>query len=230
MHDKIFSPFLAVFVAVAVPAMRGQGNLIVNGSFEEPLITDLTRGISVSTDTLPGWTAYPNGTFFCVQTHSGIYWPWPVDGIQQMTFNGGSTPPGGYLEQTIKTPVGANCELSFYVGHGGWGGGDMAVRADLLDASGGIIASITGHALQNGNDFNTSPTVLYFVAASPSTRLRLTDVSTGAFASDCMLDMVTVDVIGTSGVPEPTTAIAGALLLVPLVFGSFRGVRKTRVG
>ena len=67
----------------------------------------------------------------------------------------------------------------------------MAVEAELFDSSSNVIASIIGHDDDNGNNWAPQIT-LSFTTDSTTTRLRLTDVSTGIDASDCILDNVAV--------------------------------------
>jgi hypothetical protein len=172
----------------------GQTNLIINGSFEEPTIASINPSVEsfgVNWYVIPGWTSSPSNSILISYGPNDVV-PSPVDGDQLVIFNAGCTPSGNYLEQIIPTVIGLDYELSYYVGHGGGGGGDMAIEADLFDSSTNIIASITGHDDVNGNNFNTAPTVLNFTAITSSTRLRLTDVSTDACASDCMLDEVII--------------------------------------
>src|SRR5437762_13862444 len=111
---------LSIFAAAA---LRSYAAPFQNGSFESPA---LTPGASVnlpagSTNALTGWTVGTTGLVsFANGPALGIS---PVDGVQQIGYNGGDTPPGGSIAQSFSTLVGQSYRVGFYVGRIGSGSG-----------------------------------------------------------------------------------------------------------
>jgi len=200
----------ALCCLAALPA-AGQ-NLVINGSFENPAIIPL--GNDANLESLIGWTtSYAGG----VNLGGNAVYSGPpligfnaLDGNQFVLFNGGGTPAIASLSQTISTTVGEIYELSFYVGHIGSGGGNMAVEAELADSLGNIFSTITGTATLLGEQWNSTPTTLSFTAPTSNVTLHLVDASTGDIsASDVVLDEVSIT---PTSVPEPCTAFFGIAL------------------
>src|SRR6266536_2606609 len=106
-----------------------------NGSFESPVLAPgSSLVLAPGTNGLTGWTVGNTGAVSFVNgpavygTAGGVG---PFDGAQQIGFNGGDTPPGGWISQTFSTLVGQSYSVSFNLGRVFPGSGTMSLRADV---------------------------------------------------------------------------------------------------
>jgi len=161
-----------------------------NGSFESPA---LASGASVelpagSTNALTGWTVGTTGLVsFANGPALGVS---PVDGVQQIGFNGGDTPPGGSIAQSFSTAVGQMYKVSFYVGRIGSGSGAMSLLAQVKSSTGELLGLLTGTA-PDSPGYGEAQTFT-FTAATATSTLTFVDVSTATVAVDMLLDNVSV--------------------------------------
>ena len=209
---------LALLLASLSFAGRAHADMIVNGSFESPVIPAGTQESPVTGTTIPGWTVIgPAGSN--VQIFSNTYHETgtinggsysvtfnAADGVQSIDLSGiapNVTVSG--VEQTVATVNGQMYELSFYVG-----------RADTpLDKDGGIVDLSINHGLPqiftNTNDtpggMNWQQNTVSFVATGSSTTLDFT------FAGIAPPDYVAgLDDVTLNPVPVPSTLLMSSLL------------------
>src|SRR6266513_3235172 len=91
-----------------------------NGGFESPVVSTGGHFISSGSTNITGWiTGGPGMVSLVNGPASGAVNP--VDGAQQISFNGGDTVPGATLSQMFDTIVGRTYTVSFYVGRLGSG-------------------------------------------------------------------------------------------------------------
>jgi len=164
-------------------------SVLTNGSFELPPQSpgsgqDLPSGSTLFT----GWTVgsivgmgWQNGA------SSGVN---PVDGDQQITFNGGNAAPGAYIFQTFSTIVGQTYTVSFYVGRAGGGGGTMSLLAEVTSSTAALLGSL--NAIAPSSSGYGSIQTFSFSATTATSTLRFTDTSSATDAVDVLLDNVSV--------------------------------------
>ncbi len=184
-----------------LPVSQASANLIVNGSFENP---NLGSGWSTYAS-IPGWTSV--GAYQIEIGLGGVYGVTGYDGRQVMELDS----YGNVLVDQILAIPGGNYTLSFL----------------YADRSGTAPASATFDVYWNNvlvSSFSPTSTVMSLfsttVAALPSNTLEFrgtgTQDSYGAI----------IDNVQLNAVPEPTTMIAGALLLLPFGVSTLRMLRK----
>lgn len=186
--------------AFAVPASAA--NLLVNGSFEAPVVTGSCCTTTPPTP-IPGWTVESGdvnvvtGTYFSNPTGSNHAY----DGMQYLDLIGQSG--SGVISQTFSTEVGKLYTLTFAYANNPFvstASGDLSV-GDLLD-------SIT-HSGSSNKDLGWVVYSQNFRADSTSTTLRFTNTAGGG-SQGVYLDGISIN----SAVPEPA-----AWMLMILGFG-----------
>src|SRR5438552_19171980 len=112
-----------------------------NGSFESPaLAPDESVDLPAGSTRLTGWVVGNTGL---VSWRNGpAYGVAPVDGSQEIGFNGGDTPPGGSISQTFSTAIGQAYEVRFNVGRQAPGGGTMSLLAEVKSSTGALLGSL----------------------------------------------------------------------------------------
>jgi hypothetical protein len=215
---------VCLLVSVAVPPSQG-ANLIVNGSFESPVVPvgGFTNFVNGST-LINGWTVVGPQASIVSGTFSQECCTFPAeDGAQWLDLTGfnANSPEG--VEQTIATTPNTQYTLSFFVGNihdpGGVFGTTSSVSVFLGGPSGTLLDTVT-------NSSTTAGTLVWqeffehFTATSTSTTLAFinndprTDNSNG-------LDNVSLEAGGTVGtlVPEPASlTLIGSGLLALFLF------------
>ena len=222
---KIQVAILAASLGVAIQA---HGNLVVNGGFAPAgafsppngLYYVVSPGDSV---TIPGWTVQ-NQTIAWesqatlvptyVQGNPTPYWL-DVSGVHD------AIPYGGVVGTTASTVAGDWYTLSFQVGKGlGQSPNPVVFQATAASQSG----TFTDLQVDPGGVSTVWETFsLQFQATGPSTIITLQ--ATDANSGNAFVGLANVNV---SPVPEPTTMLAGALLLLPFGAITLRILRKTR--
>jgi len=195
---KSLSAWLCALAAMPIVA---QANLLVNGSFEDPLIADGTYGLFTS---IAGWTL-ASGPFIEVQRNIAGS---PYDGLQFIELD---STANSSVYQDVTTAIGAQYSLRFaYTPRPGVGAASNGVDV-LIDGS--PIAALTG--IGGGNSL-WSLYEFSFVG-NGNTRIQFTGVGT----SDSLggyVDAVSVDraLPVDQPVPEPN---AFSLLLAGVLAG-----------
>jgi hypothetical protein len=205
-----------VFVAAAsfialnfLSAASAQTNLVANGSFEEPAVSD-PNGYEFFSDPIPGWQLSFGDLIELQRGYSG--WS-PADGSQWLELD--SNISAG-IYQDIQTTPGETYILRFAFsprpwsdGRANFGGAEEYDGVRIL-WDGEILDTITGDGSTLTNNFWTYHT--YMVVATGSlTRLEFQDAgaisnSYGAFIDDVSLVVV----------PEPASLLALAAGVVGL--------------
>jgi hypothetical protein len=167
---------------------------LVNGSFEIPSLAVKDLHLSKGDQRLIGWTiggsGGPVGVFR--GPDSSLNFP-AIDGLQQLVFNSGETPSGTFIQQGIKTIVGAAYEISFFVGRHGSVVGEVSITAYVRSAEGRLLAQIK--ALPPAHGFGSEKDIL-FVATSDLTTVTFEDTSLFTGSVDVILDAVSMNIVG----------------------------------
>jgi hypothetical protein len=179
--------------ALTVAAGAAHANLLVNGSFEDPVFPDNNlHYVHLLDGELPGWTSF--STYAGTVLFNTGYDP-VTDGTQAVQIE----VPGDYISQSFVTTVGEHYRLSFdlsaFSGYGGPGLGFAHCPCQsILDVTvGAASATFTSSSLGFVSE------TLDFVADSSTTTLRLMNPSTpSAYGNYPHLDNVSVVAI-----PEP---------------------------
>ncbi len=124
MNKKLLLATLAIIPLVlllAVPA-RGTDNLVVNGDFEEPEVTNSSKWQVFSSDVVPGWTVEWAGEYGAptpanLELHEGVLMP-AYNGDQSVEMDtdwssANGEPASVKIYQDIPTCVGATYELEY---------------------------------------------------------------------------------------------------------------------
>ncbi|MXP44589.1 DUF642 domain-containing protein [Allopontixanthobacter sediminis] len=180
----------ATLAATASPASAAE--LITNGSFENPEITDPCCS-TVPTASLPGWTIgsgnvnVVNGTFASAAGNLAL------DGTQYLDLIGEGGV--GSLSQTFGTIAGQLYLFKFAYSHNIFSGLPSASASYSVDGLSGIITHSTGsNANLDWQMFSGT-----FVATGSSATLNFTNLLGGAN------DGILLDAVSVSAVPEPST-------------------------
>ena len=157
---------------------------------------------SFETGDFAGWTQFGNSGFTSVQGVFGAVYP--VDGSFQAAF--GAVGSLGGIFQTVPVIVGQSYTLSFWVYN--FGGTPSELRVDWGNHN--LIDDVDPPAFGYKHySFNV-------VAGGPEVQL--------SFQQDPSYFLL--DDVSLTPVPEPSTYIAGALLLLPLSLSTLRSVRR----
>ena len=219
---------MAIVAAALGVAIQAHGNLVVNGGFAPAGAFSPPNGLyylvgpSDST-TIPGWTvqnqtiAWESQATLVPTYVTGNPTPYWLDvsGVHD------AIPYGGVVGTTASTVAGDWYTLSFQAGKGlgqspnpvvfqATAGSQSGTFTDLQPDPGGVSTVWETFSLQ-------------FQATGPSTTITLQ--ATGANSGNAFVGLANVDV---SAVPEPTTIISGAMLLLPFGASTLRFVRRNR--
>jgi hypothetical protein len=200
MKIKLLAILIGVSLAITA-SVNAQGNLLINGSFEEPVVS--YQDNVIGSFSFPGWTGFSTGSGG--DGNAGIdagvdYGLAPYDGNQEFSFNGGNPPPGTYIEQTFATTPGSEYSVTFAVGRdGGYPDQILTLESQIFGSSGQLAIQIGAPPSSIGWSLET----FTFVADSELSTLQFTDISGSNPNTDLDLDAVSV----TAVVPEPSTVL-----------------------
>jgi choice-of-anchor C domain-containing protein len=198
--------------ALLLLPLAASANLVVDGGFEAQLASDPFQTFS-ATSTMGGWTVAA-GSVDLIRD----YWQ-PAADSQSVDMAGFYQ--NGTIQQTIATTPGSWYHLTFDMS-GNPDGPPITktlkvnfgnTTLDFTFNTTGITHTSMGWQLKSGN----------FQANGSTTTLSLTDISEPGTAFGAVVDNVSL-----VPVPEPTTFIAGALLLLPFGVSTLRILRKNR--
>ena len=199
-YNRIVAALLGGFMWLGLPSPT-HANLLVNGSFETPVVTVGTFSNFISGSTaITGWTVFGpavsivSGSF----TTGGFSFP-AQDGVQWLDLTGPTSGPIQGVNQTVTTTPGQTYNLSFYLGNVVGGGFGATSTVGVL-INGSLLTSKT-----NSNPGTTLTWALFtvpFTAASASTVIGFENLDTDESNG---LDNISLDLAPTTAVPEPAT-------------------------
>jgi len=204
---------IAATALSVLPVSATAAELIVNGSFEDPTITNSCCS-TVPPASLPGWTVgsgnvnVVNGTFASSPTNTNL----AFDGLQYLDLVGEGGV--GSLSQTFNTVAGSLYTFSFAYSHNLFGGGASSASASfLVDSLGGTVTHNTGsNANLDWQSFSQN-----FTASGATTTLNFTNLTGAGSNQGILLDAVSIQ----SAVPEP-----GTWAMMMLGFGAIGGAMR----
>jgi hypothetical protein len=160
---KVLAAFCLVALA-AIVCVPAQANLIVNGSFEEPLVVPVGEGSlfayqHLNGSELTGWESFStfNGTVLFTSAYSPV-----SDGIQAVQLEA----PGDSISQTFDTTIGQAYLLSFDLSAHFSGLGLSTLGVNIGAASGTF----------SGSYLNYVTDTLQFTADAATTTLTFTNL------------------------------------------------------
>jgi choice-of-anchor C domain-containing protein len=180
----------AVLAAATISPQQAQGNLVVNGGFESPVI--FSQWSTFGPGPLGGWTI-SSGSVEILRS----YWQ-PSEGLQSLDTAGDDS---GVVQQTITTIPGLTYRLTFDLS----GNPDGGTTIKTLQAGFGAATQAFNFdtTLTTRTDMQWSPQTWDIVATTSSTVLSFENIGTGPYGA--ALDNVSLTVI-----PEPSVmAFAG---------------------
>jgi hypothetical protein len=210
------------FLMLTFPVCVSAAGLLVNGSFEDPVVTtnyNFTGAFSFS-----GWSGFSTGSGVG-NGNAGIvpgveFGLSPYDGNQAFSFNGDNPPAGSFLEQSFATVSGQEYSVAFAVGrNNGFPSQDLELQSVVFNSNGDQLFALTSTP---PSSVGYLPVSFTFLANSSLSRLRFTDVSSSNPNTDLFIDAVVV-----TEVPEPISFnlfSGGAVAyLLRRVFGRTKG-------
>lgn len=209
----------ALCAAMVVPAAaQAADNLLVNGSFENPTVSN---GTYVVLSTLPGWTVHSNG----VEVRNALV----GNAIDGKNFIELDVDRNSQISQSFATVIGADYLFDFYYSpRPGVAQNSNGILAFVSSTNNQVLASGTYARSGVGNSGNVwQQYSLLFTAVSESTTVGFgaigaSDSLGGSLDMASVTRMMPIPVPGPipSPVPEPSTAaslLAGLALLSTIV-------------
>lgn len=215
----------AVGFLISFSSLSLQANLIINGSFETPVVPvgGFTNFFSGST-AITGWMVVGPEASIVSKTYIAGCCTFPAeDGNQWLDLTGDVSNAIEGVQQTVATSPGTKYTLTFWVGNvddpTGIFGKTSTVNVLLGGTSGTLLATVTNSS--------TTTTLTWqqftetFTATGSTTTL---DFMNGDPRSDNSngLDNVVLNASGTTGVPEPATLPLFVAGLLGLGFFQYR--------
>jgi Protein of unknown function (DUF642)/PEP-CTERM motif len=208
---------LAVIATLLLPNV-GRANLLLNGSFESPVVTPGTF-LNISPGGEPAgfdWKV-ASGNIDLAGPNPFILYP-PYDGIQAVDLNGFVR---GSLYQDFPTVLGQQYSLNFAYADNPLEGGVKSAGVTVTDllSSATLLATSVSHSTSTNSPPN-GDWIVYsgtFTATGTSTRLLFASTS----ASDTPSGGIILDDVNVQ-VPEPATFVLAGLGLLGMGFVALR--------
>jgi len=216
-HQKTILAVSTVGLAVLTMASSAEATLLLNGDFESPIqYNNPAQFLSVGT-VIPGWTVVGQGGVNVDQTFSPTpFWPGNLTQFMDLTGNGGN---GGIVSTPFATIAGQTYVVTFE----SFNGSEVYPGSDYLGSDFSLQAS--GNALHTWSGLTPGITRnLTYTFTADASLTTITFMDTSGFDSNAGW----IDNVGVSAVPEPTTVVAGAMLLLPFGISTLRMLRKSR--
>jgi hypothetical protein len=220
MMHKIAAGIFLITAGVA------RANLIVNPSFETPVVPDAIFVIYPSgSAAIPGWTVTgPAGTGVALVNNMSFINGVPLEGVTFKAFDGvqsvdmtgvGSNNIEG-ISQTVATAIGTNYILTFYIGNTTGGVTFGTTSTDALKINGNEVA-LFSNVNVSATNLNWVQYTYNFTATTATTTIGFENRDPGSDNSN-FLDLVSLEVGGPGGstVPEPATLGMVAVALATL--------------
>jgi hypothetical protein len=204
-HWSTVSLAAGMWIGLGVGRSALADNLLINGSFETPVITPPSYPF-LGSYSFAGWNGYSPATSLanaCGLSRGTQYGLVDYDGQQVFSLDGGDAPPGTWIEQTFTTTPGQLYKIDFVIGRSGSSAASLSLNAQVFDSSSQQLANLSASPPTNAG-WNSA--TFNFVANSISSRLRFTDTSGSNPNSDNVIDFVSA-----TAVPEPASMIVFAL-------------------
>ena len=201
LKTNITGGVVALAMSTLGASQAQAANLLVNGSFETPAVSNFFNVHGVGSTGLTGWTIVADEIAQSITFNAFGAMITAQDGNNFLDLTGrndGQNRWGG-VTQNVATVAGASYRLSFWLGNYDFQTTQTGVFAQAGSASNSFtLAPPTG-----GPRFNWENHTLDFLATGASTAITLTGTS-GHFYTG--LDNVSVEFLsGPSGVPEPAS-------------------------
>ena len=204
---KLNGLILAVFFPLVLQVCVADAGIIVNGSFEDPVVPVGTfQNFIAGSTAITGWTvvgvdsSVVNTTFF----QNGITFN-SQNGSQFLDLAGiTSNSKSSGVTQTISTLVGANYLVSFYVGSATDNSFHFPSTVDLTIDGGPRIGYTNPNAPTTSVDWK-----LFTVPFTAQNTTTILTFQNGSASSNYLgaLDNVSVTVSGAAAVPEPSSLV-----------------------
>ena len=208
---------LAASGAMLLLPMVASANLVVDGSFEDPSISGTFTTINAG-NSIGAW----NVTAGSLDLING-YWQ-PADGSQSVDVAGNIN---GTIQQTISGITdGQTYLLTFYMAGNPDGAPTIkTLQASMGDFSQDFTFDTTGKTEENMGWIEETAT---FVATGNVLSFQdLSLIDGGPSPYGAALDNVSLVAV-PAPIPEPSTVIAGVMMLLPFGVGAIRSLRKER--
>jgi choice-of-anchor C domain-containing protein len=202
-------------VGFALAATSSYANLVIDGNFALPDGGD--SFVTVNKDGYIGGSDAWKVTQGSVDVIGG-YWVSSIPSDQSVDVAGNTS---GKIEQTIHFPTTTTYRLTFDLA----GNPDGAPTTKKVEVTfGGQVETYSFNVPAGASHENMGwmPQSWALTIASGSSLLAFEDKSETAYGA-------AIANVSVTAVPEPTTMIAGALLLLPFGVSTFRMLRKNRV-
>lgn len=195
-------------------------NLVRNGSFEDPLLTNLAAGFDtyLGGQTIGGWTV-GGGSVDVVGDNplSWVHWP-AASGHQSLDLNGTER---GWIHQDFTTVPGEEYNLRFALCSNPLSA-PWTVTMDFL-WNGTVVDSLS--VQRTGSVAAPGWTYVDYTVTAPTAHARLTFESlVSGYTGGAVIDDVTVNPVRQL-VPDSSHPLVMALLLVPVAFHRMRRLR-----
>lgn len=202
---KKLTNILAVFGLVTV--IHAQ-NLLTNGSFELPVVATGSATNFSGAFSIPGWTGYATGNGISSSAgivNGGVLGPFPLDGDQTFTPDGGNPPPGSYIQQTFSTTVGKSYLVTYGLyRYNDQTGSNLLMEAQIFDQNTNVLLSVYSRATGAWTYASEK-----FTATTTNSTLRFTDVSSSGLNTDTSIDNVSV--VEIDPMPQVTVTTVKAI-------------------
>jgi len=221
IHNN-FKVALAGGIIVVLLASSASASLLPNGNFEAPVQTEGTQFVPVGSNFIPDWSVVGTGGVNVDQTPTAPpnpeYWPGNPSQFLDLTGNTG----GAGIESAPFATIASQTYIVTFDAYNG-----SLVYSTIGPVSGPVLslqASSAAQATIYSLNAGTGAVLSYtFKASASATTLTFMDV-TGADSNGGWIDNV-----GITPVPEASTMLAGALMLLPLGVSATRIMRKNRM-